>query len=64
MNKLQSYPEQGQVCMPIRQTIRERLQEQQRQVADQLANIESALKFMDDNPNFENFHNLISKIGF
>ena len=49
---------------PRRQTIRERLEEQKRVVQEHLTNLDMALKFMDDNPNFENFHNILGKIGF
>lgn len=64
MNGLSKYPQETALCAPQRQTIRERLEEQKRFLSEQLSNIESAIKFMDDNPNFENFHNLVSKIGF
>ncbi len=61
---IDKYNMQGQVCMPTRETIRERLVKQRLMAVEHLANLESALKFMDENPNFENFHNLVSKIGF
>lgn len=47
-----------------RQTLRERLEEQQRQAMEHLANINQAIEFMDKNPDFEQFHNIIGKAGF
>lgn len=64
MNQLSKYSEVAQPCAPIRQTLRERLVEQKRYVVENLANINSALEFMDKNPDFENFHNIIGKAGF
>jgi hypothetical protein len=47
-----------------RQTLRERLEENKRMLEERLANLNSALKFIDKNPEFENFHNIIGKAGF
>lgn len=47
-----------------RQTLRERLVEQKTVLEAQLVNLNDALKFMDENPSFENFHNTISRAGF
>jgi hypothetical protein len=52
------------VGVPTRQTLRQRLIERQKAAEEHLADINQALKFMDDNPNFEAFHNLIGKTGF
>lgn len=54
----------GKLGMLQRQTLRERLQEQKKALEFQLASLSDAIKFMDDNPNFENFHNVITKAGF
>lgn len=64
MDNIKHYAEQSQVCVPKRQTLRERLEEQKKYVTEHLANINSALEFMDKNPDFENFHNIIGKAGF
>lgn len=63
-NKNQNYASEVSVCSPKRETLRERLEEQKRQAEDHLANLNSALEFMDKNPQFETFHNTISKAGF
>ena len=52
------------VCLAEPQTIRERLERQLRTHIERAESIKQAIKFMDDNPNFESFHNLIGKIGF
>lgn len=53
-----------QPCMPYRQTLRERLMQQKTEIERHLENLNAALKFMDDNPNFEAFHDTITKAGF
>ena len=50
--------------IPRRQTIREKLEEQRRTLQEHLTHLDQAIKFMDENPNFENFHNILGKIGF
>jgi hypothetical protein len=53
------------VCeAPRRQTLRERLLEQKLAAEAHLQNLTDALNFMDKNPDFENFHNIIGKAGF
>ena len=47
-----------------RQTLRQRLEERRKGAAEHLADVEKALKFLDDNPNFEAFHDLLCKTGF
>lgn len=47
-----------------RQTLRERLIEQKTVLEAQLSNLNEALEFMDKNPSFENFHNVVNKAGF
>ena len=47
-----------------RQTLRERLLENQRSLQDALNNVTQAIEFLDKNPEFENFHNIIGKAGF
>jgi dienelactone hydrolase len=62
--RLKEYAEPGQTCSPARQTLRERLVERKRAAEEHLADVNHALKFLDENPNFEAFHNLIGKAGF
>lgn len=47
-----------------RQTLQERLVEQKIALESQLSNINDAIGFLDSNPSFENFHNIIRKAGF
>ena len=54
----------GTLCVQTRQTLRQRLEERKKAAEEHLADINQALKFIDDNPNFESFHNLIGKAGF
>lgn len=49
---------------PRRMTLRERLLENQKGLQEALANVTSAIEFLDKNPEFENFHNIIGKAGF
>jgi len=55
---------QGAVCTAEQETIRQRLERQLKIHVERAESIKQAIKFMDDNPNFESFHNLIGKIGF
>lgn len=50
--------------LPRRMTLRETLVERKKQFEERLAEVESALAFIDKNPEFENFHNLIGKVGY
>lgn len=59
-----AYGEQTLVGMPSRQTLRQRLVERQKQAEEHLSDVNQALKFLDENPSFESFHNLIGKAGF
>lgn len=53
---------QGQLAvMPKQQTIRERLEERKESLSRHLADVEAALKLMDENPKLEEFHNAVSK---
>jgi len=61
---LKEYANTAQVCAPTRQTLRERLKERKQAAEEHLADVNHALKFLDENPNFEAFHNLIGKAGF
>lgn len=57
--------EKAQAGISIRrQTLRERLIEQKIVLEEQLKNLNEALEFMDKNPAFENFHNVVGKAGF
>jgi len=50
---------------PIRQqTIRERLEEQKKALMAHLDGLNTALEFLDKNPSFENFHDILRKVGF
>lgn len=48
----------------MRETLRKRLEDRRKQLAENLSDVEKALKFLDDNPNFEAFHDLLGKTGF
>jgi hypothetical protein len=50
--------------LPTRPTLRQRLEERQKASEEYLADVTNALKFLDENPSFELFHNLIGKAGF
>ena len=63
-NEVDKYTTAGQTCVPTRQTLRERLLERKRTAEEHLADVNQALEFLDKNPNFESFHNLIGKTGF
>lgn len=54
----------GMLGHMTRQTLRERLVEQRTVLAAQLKNLDEAIGFLDKNPSFENFHNVIGKAGF
>lgn len=47
-----------------RQTLRERLEEQKRALEGALADVNEALGFIDKNPEFEKFHNVVGKAGY
>lgn len=52
-------------CGPlVRQTLRERLLERKATIETALANVNMALGFIDKNPGFEEFHNVIGKVGY
>lgn len=48
----------------VRETIKEQLTRQRDEVAQHLANLDLALKFLADNPNFEQFHDVLRRAGF
>ena len=48
----------------VRETIKQQLTRQRDEVAQHLANLEMALKFLADNPNFEQFHDVLRRAGF
>lgn len=54
----------AEVCGPTRETLRVRLVRRRKDAAEHLADVERAIKFLDDNPNFESFHDLLGKTGF
>lgn len=47
-----------------RQTLRDRLINNRDEIKAHLDNLNAALEFLDKNPEFENFHNIIGKAGF
>jgi hypothetical protein len=59
-----TFAEPGQLCVLTRQTLRQRLEERHKAATEHLADVTKALKFLDDNPNFEAFHDLLGKAGF
>lgn len=50
--------------LAVLKPLRQRLEEQLSNAKDRVTAIESALKFMNDNPSFEEFHNIIGKVGY
>lgn len=63
-DNVKEYATAGQLSVPTRQTLRERLVERKRSAEEHLADVTQALEFLDKNPAFESFHNLIGKTGF
>lgn len=63
-DNVKEYATPGQLAVPTRQTLRERLIERKRSAEEHLADVTQALEFLDKNPAFESFHNLIGKTGF
>lgn len=61
---LKGYAEAGSIAVSQRQTLRERLTERKRSAEEHLSDVTQALEFLDKNPSFESFHNLIGKTGF
>lgn len=57
--QLQAMPETIAVM-----TLRERLIDQKKSIEKRLQDVNSALDFLDKNPNFEEFHNLIGRTGY
>lgn len=47
-----------------RETLRIRLEQRQKDAQEHFNDVTKALKFLDDNPNFEAFHDLLGKAGF
>ena len=46
------------------ETLRERLENRKKSAEQKLADITKALEFLDKNPGFETFHDLVGKVGF
>lgn len=61
---LEKYPQETSACVAKRNTLRQTLEERKKSAEEQLANVTQALKFLNDNPSFETFHDLIGKTGF
>jgi hypothetical protein len=60
---------EAQMCVPggislMRETLRKRLEDRKKAATEHLDDVSKALKFLDDNPNFEAFHDLLGKAGF
>lgn len=55
---------QAKLSVPTRMTLRERLEDRKKDAEEALADIMQALEFLDKNPSFEAFHNLIGKAIF
>lgn len=53
----------GGLC-GVRETLRQRLEARKKAAEEHLADLNKALKFLDENPNFEAFHDLVGKTGF
>ena len=47
-----------------RQTLRERLEEQKKVLEGALGDVVQALAFIDKNPDFEKFHDVVGKAGY
>lgn len=54
----------AEACISARLTLRQRLVEHKAAVETSLANVNQALDFIDKNPGFEEFHNIIGKVGY
>ncbi len=62
--QLTNYATEGTIVAGQRQTIREQLEERKRAADEHLQDVIKALEFLDKNPDFEVFHNLLRKTGF
>lgn len=47
-----------------RESIKETLTRRREEAAIHLQNLDNAIKFLNENPNFESFHDLLRKSGF
>ena len=47
-----------------RETLRDRLENQKRTLEGALADVNQALAFIDKNPDFEKFHDVVGKAGY
>lgn len=56
--------EHGATLASSRETLRERLYKSRDSVKENLANIEKAIAFLDQNKGFEEFHDLVGRVGF
>lgn len=54
----------GAGMLGVRETVKQQLTRQRDEVAQHLANLESVLKFLAENPNFEQFHDVLRRAGF
>ena len=63
-SEINQYHQSQQACTPTRETLRRRLEYRIKSAQENLKNMEEALKFLNDNPSLEVFHDLINKIGF
>ena len=50
--------------MDKRATLRERLEENKRQIQERLVEVQAALDMLNKHPEFEEFHNAIGKVGY
>ena len=53
-----------ELCVPTREPLRIRLERNRRDTHDKLNKLDQAIKFLDNHPEFENFHDLIGAVGF
>lgn len=64
MNEIAQYSKGcPEVDYPRLETLRERLERKRNQAADNLKNIEMAIAFLDKNKGFEEFHDLVGRVG-
>ena len=69
---MNNYPEQYDTAKAVmigsglrtRETIKESLQRQRSEIQAHLDNMDAALKFLNENPNFEAFYDTLRKAGF
>lgn len=63
-NELAKEATVGSIGLRTRETIKENLERQRSEVQAHLDNLDEALKFLNENPQFDSFYNTLRKAGF